>query len=83
QPPYNDQEIANGTKATFRRPFPDPVVASVVRYEMGTFVSTSNGTMGEIEAFCDKYNVTPIMWWYVHGHDAKYLRPVAIKILSQ
>ncbi|KAH9326345.1 hypothetical protein KI387_006523 [Taxus chinensis] len=82
QPPYNDSKVANGTRAAMKRFFPDPYVASVVRNEMGMFL-TSKGSMGEVEAHFDKNTMSPGIWWCVHGHDAKYLRPMATKILSQ
>ncbi|KAH9296658.1 hypothetical protein KI387_044238 [Taxus chinensis] len=83
QKPYDDHEVASGAKAAFRRLFPDPDVTSAVRCEMTLFVSSSNSSMGEIDATLDRYKMPPCMWWCAHGHDAKWLRPVAIKILSQ
>ncbi|KAH9318365.1 hypothetical protein KI387_020134, partial [Taxus chinensis] len=83
QAPYNDHEFATKTETTFQRLFPDPAVAIAVSYEMACFISSFNDSMGELNALSDKYNLKPSMWWYVHGHDAEYLRHVAIKVLSQ
>ncbi|KAH9328211.1 hypothetical protein KI387_000319, partial [Taxus chinensis] len=82
QQPYDDQEVANGTRAAFRRLILDPPISSTVRNEIGMFASRE-GSMGEVEALCDKATLTPIKWWIVYGHNVKFKQPIAIKLLSQ
>ncbi|KAH9307045.1 hypothetical protein KI387_011449 [Taxus chinensis] len=81
QRPYDDHEVANGTRLAFRRLFHDPATSLAVHQGMSMFVN-GQGSMGEIEAICDKPTMDSITWWTCHGHDAKFLRPVAIKLIS-
>ncbi|XLT04511.1 hypothetical protein HN51_043260 [Arachis hypogaea] len=80
--PHQDIEITNERVKCLKRYFPNEEERRKVNIEFASF-SDGRGVFDDYDSLNDRGIVDAKSWWLIHGSKAKFLQPIALRLLGQ
>ncbi|XLU21034.1 hypothetical protein S245_057100, partial [Arachis hypogaea] len=80
--PHQDIEITNERVKCLKRYFPNEEERRKVNIEFANF-SDGRGVFDDYDSLNDRGIVDAKSWWLIHGSKAKFLQPIALRLLGQ
>ncbi|XP_025625523.1 uncharacterized protein [Arachis hypogaea] len=80
--PHQDIQITNERVKCLKRYFPDEEERRKVNIKFTSF-SGGRGVFDDYDSLNDRGIVNAKSWWLIHGGKAKFLQPIALRLLGQ